>query len=350
MFNNSTPKIEIDKTDDALDKEKEPTDKIDYSSDEEKDLTDITTIENELPEEAIVLQELLRCVAYGQQDEAEKLLKQNMEHTQKLLTGSNFLFGDYSGRFFTCTAYEYAYWAKDTHMCRMLEQYMDDRTKNDLLQRVQRIEEPVGEGLFQAPKGLAYTQGGKKCHSAHFDLTPLKKALKTYVEAYNACLDAWDKTPSDLEFIGKDLHLLWLKVGLLQRDVPAHIAQEYCHPHRSFHTISKDPSILNTESTSDLIFERQLTFRPQHDMTDSSWFSPEHNAPNSELGVSFAVSRSSTPTAEAKIVKHIAFLPNLSMVAVDSAAIEAIDHARTNDLKQSFANLSAFSGLKKIGL
>src|SRR5690606_25060040 len=103
------------------------------------------------------------------------LLKEDTDRAQELLLADNMSFTDYSGRIFTCTAYEYAYWAKDTHMCRMLEKYMDNTTKHDLLQRVQRIEELVGEGLFKAPRGLTYTQNGEEHHSAHFDLTPLKQ-------------------------------------------------------------------------------------------------------------------------------------------------------------------------------
>jgi hypothetical protein len=129
--------------------------------------------------------QFLQCVAFGQQNEAEALLKEDTDRAQELLLADNMSFTDYSGRIFTCTAYEYAYWAKDTHMCRMLEKYMDNTTKHDLLQRVQRIEELVGEGLFKAPRGLTYTQSGKEHRSAHFDLTPLKQALKTYIDAYD---------------------------------------------------------------------------------------------------------------------------------------------------------------------
>ena len=76
---------------------------------------------------------------------------------------------DYSGRTFKCTAYEYAYWAKDRHMCRMLEGSMDEKTKALMLKRCEEIEK----------KGLTYTQNGKEIKgSKHFDLTPLKTALK----------------------------------------------------------------------------------------------------------------------------------------------------------------------------
>lgn len=47
-------------------------------------------------------------------------------------------------------AYEYAYWAKDTNMCRKLEPYMDEDTKIDMLKRCENI------GEF----GLTYEQHG----------------------------------------------------------------------------------------------------------------------------------------------------------------------------------------------
>ena len=41
-------------------------------------------------------------------DEAQKILEQNPELSQKLLITNDIPFTDYSGRTFTCTAYEYA--------------------------------------------------------------------------------------------------------------------------------------------------------------------------------------------------------------------------------------------------
>ncbi len=86
---------------------------------------------------------LQQHVAYGEQDKAEELLKDvyqgNVEKIQHALLYQG-KFTDYSGRTFNCSAYEYAYWAKDTHMCRMLERYMDDYTKAKMLARINEIE------------------------------------------------------------------------------------------------------------------------------------------------------------------------------------------------------------------
>jgi len=79
---------------------------------------------------AFKFRDLLDDVAKGKQDEAHAILessedKQTCLRTQRKCT-------DYSGRTFHCTAYEYAYWAKDKHMMRMLESHMDDETKRQL--------------------------------------------------------------------------------------------------------------------------------------------------------------------------------------------------------------------------
>lgn len=278
--------------------------------------------------------QFLQCVAFGQQDDAEALLKEDTDRAQELLLADNMSFTDYSGRTFTCTAYEYAYWAKDTHMCRMLEKYMDNTTKHNLLQRVQRMEELVGEGLFKAPRGLTYTQNGKEHRSAHFDLTPLKQALKTYIDAY-------DKSPKQTDADWEALDTLWVKVGLPQRDVPAHIAQEYCHPNRSFEEVSKTPSLLDATNPNNLV--RQLKFYNWDTGANDSWFTPGCYSSNSGLGFSFAILRVGVACGSGRAGRL-----RVARAAADSArgAIEAIDKARTDDLKQALANLAAPSSLQ----
>ena len=274
-------------------------------------------------------------VAYGQQIEAECLLKKDADSAQELLTARKIPFTDYSGRTFNCTAYEYAYWAKDTHMCRMLEQYMDDQTKHLILERVQNIEELIGDNLFKHPKGLVYTQKGIEYRSAHFDLTPLKNALRTYIETY-------DKSPKVTNADWEALDNLWIKVGLPQREVPAHIAQEYCHPKRSFEEVVNNPALLGASNPSNL--ERQLKFYNWMTGAYDAWFTPTSSDEDSGLGFSFAILRrrrcrgALTGGAGARGV-----WPRPSL---DLLAIEAIDEGRTKDLTQSLENLAAPSSLQ----
>jgi hypothetical protein len=277
--------------------------------------------------------QFMQQVAYGEQNEAENVLKKDVQMAQELLTASNIPFTDYSGRTFTCTAYEYAYWAKDTHMCRMLEKYMNAHTKQILLERVQRIEELIGNEFIKKPRGLTYTQKGKDYCSAHFDLTPLKQALKAYIDAYN-------QSPKQTDADWEALDALWIKVGLPQREVPAHVAQEYCHPKRSFKDVSENPSLLDASNSKNL--ERSLKFYNYETGNDDSWFTRDSYSAGSGLGSQFAAARAGADVA-------VGMAPDCGweggwswrmVVGCDLAAIEAIDKARTEDLKQSFANLA----------
>ena len=124
-------------------------------------------------------------------------------------------FTDYQGRIFECSAYEYAWWAKDTHMRRMLEKHMDDESKSSIVERVKTIEQ----------HGLTYQQNGETHTSKHADLNPLIDALQAYVDGVDGWIskNEWETVDS-----------AWLAVGIAQRDVPVHVINEYCHPLRSF--------------------------------------------------------------------------------------------------------------------
>ncbi|ARM32580.1 SidC [Legionella longbeachae] len=273
--------------------------------------------------------QFLQHVAYGEQNEAEQLLQKDVEAAQELLTARNTPFTDYSGRTFTCTAYEYAYWAKDTHMCRMLERYMNDQTKQIILKQVQNIEELIGDTLFKHPRGLVYTQKGNEYCSAHFDLKPLITALKHHIDAYNTPQD-WDT-----------MDALWIQIGLPQREVPAHIAQEYCHPNRSFGDVVKNNALLDASKPVNLV--RQLKFYNSVTKNNDVWFTPRRSSQDSELGFSFAILGHADRVIG--LGRQLAWLIN-NASKVDLEAIEAIDKARTEDLKQSLANLAAPSNLQ----
>jgi hypothetical protein len=247
----------------------------------------------------------LECVAYGQQDKAKKLLREvfagQPARIQAVLLHQG-TFTDYSGRTFICSAYEYAYWAKDTHMCRMLERYMDDATKAEMLARVTEIERTR----------LSYTQHGVACCTHHFDLTPLIQSLKFYVDNYDAWSAAgnWDV-----------MEAAWLNVGLAQRDVPAHVAQEYCRPDRDFNPC---PTFNEPALPRILTFENRITSR------DKSWF--PLTSSNSGLGFDFT------------LIQHwgttIALRRPGGKPWVDLAAVSRLDKVRTFELTQSREHLN----------
>ncbi|KGP62322.1 hypothetical protein EP47_01760 [Legionella norrlandica] len=251
----------------------------------------------------------LHDVAKGKQIEAEALLTAALANTQTLLRTPG-IFTDYSGRTFNCTAYEYAYWAKDTHMCRMLENHMDEETKAQMLARIDIIE----------ASGLSYQQNGTEHRSAHFDLTALKTALQDYVNGY----DGWSSA-RDLAAI----KVAWMSVGKAQRDVPTHVAHEYCRPDRSFH-----PCPPFNEPT----LPRVLTFYNYIIHCDDSWF---HLAPsNSRLGFDFGLMRAREEVVLIVKAEAASWCTVARAVADDLAAITRLDEVRTADLTQSREHLN----------
>lgn len=151
--------------------------------------------------------QFLDDVGKGKQEEAQKLLEKAPNKQALLRKVAKFT--DYSGRTFECTAYEYAYWAKDKHMLRMLESQMDEETMDFLSQRVAQLEE----------NGLTYQQHGNTLTgSKHFDLSILINALDRYVTSF----DQWYKDNN-----WHEINAAWMAVGRAQRDVPAHVAHEY---------------------------------------------------------------------------------------------------------------------------
>jgi hypothetical protein len=178
----------------------------------------------------------LHHVARGEQDEAEDLLKANPDPKFLLHSGE---FTDYSGRTFNCTAFEYAWWAKDIHMCLMLIGYMDDEIKKGISSRCDAIE----------MHGLSHKQGGKDKNSKHFDFEPIKTALLNYITGFK-------NQPDDKRQIA------WMEVGVAQRDLPAHVAQEYCRKEGPF-----SPLQFNQES-----LPRNLKFYNCNTKSYQYWF------------------------------------------------------------------------------
>lgn len=218
----------------------------------------------------------LHNVAKGKQ-EAALLLTQ--EPSAQALLRAEGTFTDYSGRTFTCTAYEYAYWAKDTYMCRMLEEKMDNDTKAHLLERIEAMEQ-INETTSK-PVGLTYSQNNKEYQSAHYDFSPLKTALKHYVDEYN-------KKPIKSDADWAILDQIWIKeVGGAQRDVPAHVAHEYCHPDRSFYNASSSDKLPTFKDTK---LPRELSFYNWDSRQDERWF-PLPASSTSGLGFNFAIIR-----------------------------------------------------------
>ena len=251
---------------------------------------------------AFQVRQFLNNVPKGKQDEANNQLLNNPK-AQELLTNPG-TFTDYSGRTFDCTAYEYAYWAKDTHMCRMLEQHMDEDTKAQILHRCEAIEE----------LGLNYGQNGTEYCTKHFDFAPLKQALQNYIDGY----DDWGRTNNY-----DAMKASWMLVGLAQRDVPVHVINEYCRPDRSF-----DP----TPQFNEEKLPRVATFYNYNTYKDEALF-PLMLSDSSGLGVDFALVRGGAGGGRGGRV--------VDWASRDLAAVSRLDEVRTADLTQSRENLKS---------
>ena len=242
----------------------------------------------------------LPCVAKGQKDEAQRQIEAN---PALLLTTGRFT--DYSGRTFNCTAYEYAYWAKDTHMCRMLERHMDENTKAAMLEKVITIDRV----------GLTYEQHGQAEHSKHFDMTPLITALQNYVNGYGA----WDAANNY-----DAMKAAWMLVGKAQRDLPVHVINEYCRPDRSFGPLSE--STFNEDN-----LPRSLTYYNFNTGSTVPLF-PLVVSGSSGLGVDFALLWGARRSLGAECVRG-------SAAWLTWAAARRLDEVRTADLTLSRTNL-----------
>ena len=181
--------------------------------------------------------DFLTFVAQGKQDEAEQMLKNiSPKDAQQLLLAQDAC-TDYQGRTFNCSAFGYAWWAKDRRMLTMLLQYMTDDTKAIISGRVDSIE----------THGLTYQQNDDTKNSKHFDFQPLIKALEDYPAKYKAWsnMDQPISERLDTDPICIAENQAWFAISQAQREAPAHVIHEICRAERSF----LDPEKLFEEPT-----------------------------------------------------------------------------------------------------
>lgn len=251
-------------------------------------------------------------VAHGKQNEA----RQQVEENPALLLATG-RFTDYSGRTFNCTAYEYAYWAKDKHMCRMLEAHMDEQTKAVMLERIDAIEQ----------NGLTYEQNGEIKNSKHFDLGPLIQALQDYVDGFGA-----NSAGINSYAEAHALKASWGMVGLAQRDLPVHVVNEYCRSDQSF----KGSSTFNEDNLQrTLEYSNVTTEGYRHEAT---WF-PLVTSGSFVLGVEFAIT-SASDSYKFNGIGTTGFCIASNEDAInDLEAVRRLEEVRTADLSNSRANL-----------
>ena len=142
----------------------------------------------------------LRLVAEGQQDQAEAMLRTTPNLA--LIPGD---VTDLSNRRFQgITAFQYAAWALDWHMWKMLLKYLPPDAA-----RTQAQGFTTGSWVSQ--------------HGVHASWQNLIDALKTYI-------DNCGKWTTSEQYTNHWIH----QVGGAQLLLPAHVIHEYCRPDRSF--------------------------------------------------------------------------------------------------------------------
>ena len=145
--------------------------------------------------------EFLQLVAHGKTLQVEIMLKKNPELA--LLKSK---VTDYSNRTFQrISGVQYASWAYDTRMLNLLLRYTPAGEKFRALQQLEALE----------------THGTE--HGKHYDFASLIVALQTYADNRRLWIQA------------QCVNFWIFIVGGAQCLVPAHVANEYCNPLRSFY-------------------------------------------------------------------------------------------------------------------
>jgi len=255
---------------------------------------------------------LLSFVAKGSQVKAETLIQKNPGLLLK--TGDTM---DYSGRAFNnVTAFQLALWYKDAYMCKMILHNVPGDSTGEAI-RVALIE----QYKMLEEKGLTYTLDDTS-HCDHcYDFTPLIDALKLYSERYDDWVAAGD---------WPEVEEHWCEeVGSLQREVPAHVAQEYCNPTRA------------TDSHQRILFDQEQLHRSFHLYNyraneEMVWFplkSDDMKGLGHDIGILWEAG------GGGRWAKRLS--NGQDPGAADLAAMEALDRVRTEDIRQLIETLMA---------
>lgn len=257
---------------------------------------------------------LLQSVARGEQDKAASILT-SCPHLLSLRGDVT----DYSGRTFkNITAFQYALWAMDTHMCRMIISAIPDGVEGDGLRAelIHQYDELDALGVTYQLAEQTYTE-------QHFDFSRLLDALQTYVDRY----DGWhQEVPINWAAINHH----WCKVvGMAQRYVPAHVAQQYCHPVRLGYP---------TPTFNEPTLERSLTFYHWLNRSQMTWW-PGDGSSSLCLGEDFGIS--------GWVLGRVGACGARAGGAVDLGFVTALCKASTSDLKQTLEILTRGGSVAK---
>jgi hypothetical protein len=244
-------------------------------------------------EEVKALEQLLRLVAEGEQDQAEAMIKSNWR-----LLLSRGQVTDLSGRTFEgITAFQYALWAMDWHMWKMIQKYLPPEAQSEQFDQLDL-------------KGTV--------HGKHFSLKPLMDALQIRADKF----DSWDWSQRDSHWC--------TVVGGAQKELAVHVVNEYCRNDQAF-----SPCPTEWESTLPRTRELEIYNSTQSEWVKSSWFvSPSVDCKDA-LGVNFANIRcwqSRCSSAGRGFAGH-------SRYRADLRALQSLWKVRTKQLERLNYNL-----------
>jgi hypothetical protein len=315
---------------------------------------------------------LLEHVSRGKQEEAEAIIKTNpnlLQYKEKVT--------DYSGQTtYHLTAFQRALRDTDSHMWRMMLKYL---TKDEAAKQLQELESKVGcdlivmnsppdknnlnmlpilstaayiryeDKLFYInklkhecveltvdimkfdssfkPTELLFKTDLEKIkkmtghiatdiESWHYNYQLLIQAIQHFLSPDNAWMKLLDRIMRAKQFCKK--------VGGAQRSVPTHIAQEYCHPIRTF----KSPKF-----ASDTLYRQ---FNVTQFSESPFWFPLKKNDSKSMLGINMAYIRGDLGHPIA-----VTYCDDEHSLRQDLYAIEQLAEVRItelNDLKQRLLN------------
>ena len=163
-----------------------------------------------------IINKLIELTLQGNQIKVEQMLQRHPEYAAIKGTAP-----DYSGRLFlNASAFECALWSRDWYMYNMMLNCLPhnkhgEQTRLILLEQYNTLEN----------NGLTYTLEGSTLNETHYNLQPLIDALQDYVDKFNSRN-------------GNQHAAYWCTVvGLIQRYVPAIVAQHYCNPNVAFYPL-----------------------------------------------------------------------------------------------------------------
>lgn len=259
---------------------------------------------------------LLLFVARGEEDKARQIL----ENCPELLCRRGNV-TDYSLRtFYDISAFQYALWALDTGMQRMIMNVIPEGAAGHAL-----WVELIAQDAALESEGVTFTLNNKTyMNQHHFDFGIIIRPLEYYVNHfegwYNENPKNWTATKE-----------AWCRgVGGAQVLVPVNVANEYCHPTRSFYPTPA----FNEPAPRVTKFDNHMTGG------DMNWWPSDGSSPV-VLGVDFGIyaacgggpySSAGGPGAGARGVSGAAALGGAGR---DLSAMTALCEARHVDLTQT---------------